>query len=430
MNDTSSSQENSGRSRGSDRRYPFTAIVGQEALRTALLLNAVDPSIGGVLIRGEKGTGKSTAARALAGVLPRIDAVEGCPYRCRPGDLTTEHEECRRIFRDGADYATYRTDPPFVELPLNASEDRVAGTIHFEQTMASGRRSFEPGLLASANRGVLYVDEVNLLEDYLVDLLLDAAATGRNRVEREGISELHPSRFILIGTMNPEEGELRPQFLDRFGLCVTVSSITDPALRREISSRRIDYERDPLAFLDSFREQESTLSEHIEQARRALGELSSENGTIEESAWHSAATLAARSRVQGHRADIILIKAACALAALLERDRVSDTEVLSVAPFVLAHRAEGNPEDTPETMTERIREIIDEVRNGEEGASEDSGAEPEAYAATGEASEEGSIHDSDMQIPGAAAAGSILFDFLDKKKVLKKRVKRRSRSTE
>lgn len=420
MSDSSSSQELSGRSHGYEQRYPFTAIVGQEALRTALLLNAVDPSIGGVLIRGEKGTGKSTAARALAGVLPRIEAVEDCPYRCRPGDLSTEHEECRRLFRDGGDYSTYRSEAPFVELPLNASEDRVAGTIHFERTMATGRRSFEPGLLASANRGVLYVDEVNLLEDHLVDLLLDAAATGRNRVEREGISEVHPSRFILIGTMNPEEGELRPQFLDRFGLCVTVSSITDPALRREISAKRIDYERDPLSFLATYRDQEKKLSEHIRGAREALGELSSENGNIEESAWHSAAALAARSRVQGHRADIILVKAARALTALLERERVSDEEVHSVAPFVLAHRAEGNPEDTPETMTERIHKIIDEVRSGEkEEESSDSETEPEAYAPTGEAAEEGSLHDSNMQIPGAAAAGSILFDFLDKKKVLK-----------
>ncbi|MFP4179309.1 MAG: ATP-binding protein [Spirochaetaceae bacterium] len=401
-----------------EKRYPFSAVVGQESLRTALLLNAVDPSIGGVLIRGEKGTGKSTAARALAQVLPSLEAVDGCPYRCEPGDLTTEHEECRRLFEEGTPYTTVTLPAPFVELPLNASEDRVAGTIHFEHTLSTGRRSFEPGLLASANRGVLYVDEVNLLEDHLVDLLLDAAATGKNRVEREGISQLHPSRFILVGTMNPEEGELRPQFLDRFGLCVTVSSITDPSLRREITSRRISYERDPLAFIRAYREQEETLSLLIKKARETLKNYTEANGKIEESAWSAAAAIAARSRAQGHRADIILIKAACAFSALLEKEKVRDREVYSIAPYALAHRAQGEPEDTPESMGERIRKIIEEVQEGKTAPQEDepTAEEPETYAPVGRSGEDDALHTSDMQIPGSAAAGSILFEFLDKKK--------------
>ncbi len=413
---TDSKSEARKRSRG----YPFSAVVGQETLRSALLLNAVDPSIGGVLIRGEKGTGKSTAARALAGVLPDIEAVAGCPYHCRPGDTGTEHRECRDKFLAGDDYERHCVRPPFIELPLNATEDRVAGTIHFEETIQTGERRFEPGLLAAANRGVLYVDEVNLLEDHLVDLLLDAAATGSNRVEREGISEVHPSRFILIGTMNPEEGELRPQFLDRFGLCVSVRGIDDPALRRSIVANRISYEEDPFSFHESYRSREERLSAHIHEARRRLRKIRNDSARIEEGAWRSATLLAGRSGAQGHRADIILIKSAAAFAALLERERVSEEEVFAAAPFVLTHRAVGEAEDTPETMAERIRRIVEELQSGERAVEEppESEIEPESYAATGEAAEGAEPRGGDMQIPGAAAAGSILFDFLGKKKVL------------
>jgi magnesium chelatase subunit I len=403
-----------------ERKYPFSAIVGQENLRTALLLNAVDPAIGGVLIRGEKGTGKTTAARALTEILPPIEAVAGCPYHCEPEDGSTPHRECRRLFTEGGAYKIELLQPPFVELPLNASEDRVAGTIHFEETLASGTRVFEPGLLASAHRGILYVDEVNLLEDHLVDILLDAAATGRNRVEREGISELHPARFFLIGTMNPEEGELRPQFLDRFGLCVSVSGIGDAARRREITERRIAFENDPEGFLSRYREQDERLTAHIEKARKALPLFSGGQGRIEEAAWETAALLAARSRVQGHRADIVLIRAAAAYAALLARERVGPSEVFAVASFALLHRASGNPEDSPETMADRIRAILEEVQEGENAGSSEEAAkgEVESYALFGEAAGEEELAMSDMQIPGSAAAGSILFDFLDKKKAL------------
>lgn len=417
MNDKAASAE---------KRFPFSALIGQESLKTALLLNAVDPTIGGVLIRGEKGTGKSTAARALAGVLPSIEAVADCPYRCRPNDVTTEHEECRRRFEEGESYSTVTLNPPFVELPLNASEDRVAGTIHFERSLSSGKRVFEPGLLASANRGVLYVDEVNLLEDHLVDLLLDAAATGRNQVEREGISEVHPSRFILIGTMNPEEGELRPQFLDRFGLCVTVSGIRDSRLRRDITAERIAYEHDPLSFAESYREDEERLSTHIQNARERVKKFGTHPEAIEDSAWEAAADIAARSGVKGHRADIVLLKAAAALAALTEKDLVSSEEVYAVAPFAIIHRAEGEPDDTPETMADRIRSILEEVESGTEISDTADGAEknPEGYSRTGSIEEQESAEASNMQIPGAAAAGSVLFDFLDKKKVLRKKSRR------
>src|ERR1700722_15702209 len=215
--------------------YPFAALVGQDSLKTALLLNAVDPGIGGVLISGEKGTAKSTAARALAALLPDQRVVAGCPFRCDPGSPNAACTHC------GGQVEPPATDVqvPFVDLPLGATEDRVLGSLDFERALREGRRAFQPGLLASAHRGILYIDEVNLLADHLVDVLLDAAAMGTNTVEREGVSVVHPARFTLIGTMNPEEGDLRPQFLDRFGLMVTIESPRDPAIRREVIRRRL-----------------------------------------------------------------------------------------------------------------------------------------------------------------------------------------------
>ncbi len=220
--------------------YPFSAIIGQDAMKAALLLNAVDPTIGGVLIRGQKGTGKSTAARALAALLPDIEVVKDCPYHCDPADLKKMHEGCRERLEINGQLPSEFRPMPVVELPLSASEDRVVGTVQLEHALKTGQRRYEPGLLAAANRGILYVDEVNLLEDHLVDLLLDVAASGINRVEREGLCITHPSRFMLVGTMNPEEGELRPQFLDRFGLVVHVEGLSDPRLRRQLIENRLD----------------------------------------------------------------------------------------------------------------------------------------------------------------------------------------------
>ena len=235
--------------------YPFAALVGQESLKTALLLNAVDPGIGGVLISGEKGTAKSTAARALAALLPAQRVVAGCPFRCDPESPDPTCTHCGGLVeRPAADVRV-----PFVDLPLGATEDRVLGSLDFERALREGRRAFQPGLLAAAHRGVLYVDEVNLLPDHLVDVLLDVAASGVNVVQRESVEVIHPSRFLLVGTMNPEEGELRPQLLDRFGLMVEVAGPRDPAIRAEVVRRRIAFEADPVAFASRWEAEQSEL---------------------------------------------------------------------------------------------------------------------------------------------------------------------------
>src|SRR5437867_2384857 len=249
--------------------YPFTAIVGQDEMKLALVLNAINPTIGGVLIRGEKGTGKSTAVRALARLLPEQKVVEGCHFGCHPDDPEDWCADCRERSIGGAlPVATRRMR--VVELPINASEDRVVGAIDIEAAIKRGEKEFEPGVLAEANRNILYVDEVNLLDDHIVDVLLDAAAMGQNTVEREGVSVSHPARFILVGTMNPEEGELRPQLLDRFGLCVDVEGIRDVKQRVEIVERREAYEEDADAFVAQFEPAEEAEAERIARALRTL----------------------------------------------------------------------------------------------------------------------------------------------------------------
>ena len=245
------------------QRYPFSAIVGQEELKQALLLNLIYPGIGGVLIRGEKGTAKSTAVRALEAILPEIDVVDGCPCGCDPhGDALCpwclEQEALESVSRQVR----------VVDLPVGSTEDRVVGSLDMETALREGRRRFEPGILADANRGILYVDEINLLDDHLVDVLLDAAAMGVNTVEREGVSWSHPSRFVLVGTMNPEEGELRPQLLDRFGLCVEVRGMAEPEARLQVMTRRAAFEDDPVGFRAAWQERENEIAERIVAARR------------------------------------------------------------------------------------------------------------------------------------------------------------------
>jgi len=296
--------------------YPFSAIVGQEPMKTALLLNAVDPAIGGVLIRGHKGTGKSTAARALAGLLPPGDG--GRPM-------------------------------PMVELPLSATEDRVVGTLHVEHALRTGERRFEAGLLAAADGGILYVDEVNLLDDHLVDVLLDAAASGVNVVEREGISHAHSARFILVGTMNPEEGELRPQFLDRFALCVTVEGLPDLEERRDVVRRRAAFERDPAQFVEAWSEAEGRLAGQVVSARASLDAVRVPDALVD-----LAVQLALEVGVHGHRADIAMLKAAAARAALLERNEAARADVLEAARLVLPHRMRTLPLDAPEAVREKV----------------------------------------------------------------------------
>ena len=253
--------------------YPFTAILGQSAMQTALLLCAVDPGLGGVLLRGQKGTAKSTAARALADLLPPVAVVSGCPFHCDPAQRDDPAPCCHNRQAAGETLYSELIPTPFVDLPLSATEDRLVGALNLEKTLQTGLRQFEPGLLATAHRGILYVDEVNLLPDHLVDLLLDVAASGVNRVEREGLRYSHAARFLLVGTMNPEEGELRPQFLDRFGLCVTISGLSDRQLRYDVVMQSLAFDRDPDAFLADFQDLETIAREQVVRARQQLQEV-------------------------------------------------------------------------------------------------------------------------------------------------------------
>jgi len=317
--------------------YPFTALVGQERLRLGLLLGAVSPALSGILVRGEKGTAKSTAVRALADLLPTQRVVEGCPFRLPPEDHdglcpSPPSSPCR----SDAGVVTVRV--PVVELPVGATEDRVAGTIDLERALREGVRGFEPGLLAAAHRGILYVDEVNLLDDHVVDLLLDSAAMGVNTVEREGISLAHPARFRLVGTMNPEEGELRPQLLDRFGLCVTVEGSRDPRERVEIMRRRSEYEDDPEGFADRWREQQDRLAARIRAAMDLLPAVEAGPDVL-----LRIATVCLDAGVDGHRGDLTLLRASTALAAWHGRDTVTAPDVEEVGDLVLSHRRRRSP---------------------------------------------------------------------------------------
>src|SRR5215213_2752591 len=295
--------------------YPFTAIVGQEEMKLALVLNLVDPLIGGVLIMGHRGTGKSTAVRGLADVLPPIKVVSGCPYNCDPA------EPCNHC-REKKDLTSQSMPVPVVELPLGATEDRVCGTIDIERALSSGRKAFDPGLLARANRGFLYIDEVNLLEDHLVDLLLDVAVTGRNKVEREGVSVEHPASFVLIGSGNPEEGELRPQLLDRFGLHAEVRTENYLKNRIDIIERREGYDRDRETFCESFADDQAVLRKRLTRARANLPRIAVERAVLEK-----IAQLCADLKVDGHRGELTIMRAARALAAFEGRRTVTDDYV-------------------------------------------------------------------------------------------------------
>lgn len=383
--------------------FPFSALVGQEKLKTGLLLNAVDPAIGGILVSGQKGTGKSTAVRALARVLPQIEVVKDCPYNCAPDEVDNLCSSCTDSYRSGRTFETEMRPMPLVELPLSATEDRVVGTLHIEQVLKTGTRRFEPGLLASANRGILYVDEVNLLDDHLVDILLDAAASGINNVERESISYFHPSRFMLIGTMNPEEGELRPQFLDRFGLSLSVSGVENPLQRRLIVDRRIEFDTNPQRFIDGYEEDETLFSDQIGAARSALQSVEIPGDMVE-----MAVALSTEVRAQGHRAEIAIIKAARALAAFLERAVVGPEHVIEAARFVLPHRITTLSFATGEQVEEKLEEIFKKVLNQEQ-------AVVETAAGEGVADDWDDIAE---QVPGATAASNVglLFTFLAEKK--------------
>ena len=336
------------------KTYPFTAIVGQEEMKLALILNVVDPLIGGVLIMGHRGTGKSTAVRALADLLPEIRVVAGCPYNCDPDDKRHLCDQCA----DADKLVSTQSSVPVVELPLGATEDRVCGTIDIERALSAGRKAFDPGLLARANRGFLYIDEVNLLEDHLVDLLLDVAVTGQNKVEREGVSVDHPASFVLIGSGNPEEGELRPQLLDRFGLHAEVKTENYLQNRVDIVERREGYDRNREAFCESFAADQAQLRKRITRARGALGKIEVSRPLLEK-----IAQVCADLKVDGHRGELTIMRAARALAAFEGRRAVADEHVKSVSAMALRHRLRRDALDETAT-SEQIQQAVDEVFPG------------------------------------------------------------------
>lgn len=336
--------------------YPFSALVCQEQMKRGLLLNAVYPRLSGVLIRGEKGTAKSTAVRSLAALLPDLTVVANCPFSCDPESPATMCQSCLDAVRRGETLGCITRRTRVVDLPVSATEDRVVGTLDLEHALKAGEKRFEPGVLAEANRGILYVDEVNLLDDHLVDVLLDSAAMGVNSIEREGVSYSHPAQFILVGTMNPEEGELRPQLLDRFGLCVQVSGLTAPAERVEVAKRWLAYEDDPADFCARWEEAETALRRLILEARAHLPQVTATAATLEQ-----IATIAVAVGVDGHRADIVLLKAAKALAALDKRDRVEPRDVASAAPMALQHRLRRQPFEEIRPDDDRITEAVQSV---------------------------------------------------------------------
>ncbi len=337
--------------------FPFTAIVGQERMKRALILNAINSRIGGVLIRGERGTAKSTAVRALAALLPEIDVVADCPFSCDPHDPTTLCDFCRQRVERGETLPVARRRIRVVDLPVSATEDRVVGTLDIEQAIKKGEKRFEPGVLAAANRGLLYVDEVNLLDDHVVDLLLDSAAMGVNVVEREGISFSHPAQFILVGTMNPEEGELRPQLLDRFGLCVEIQGIADPEQRMLILERRIHFEQDPVAFYEKWQPAEEALSRRIAEARSRLPDVRYTPDHL-----YAIAQLTSELGVDGHRADITILKAALANAAFEGRTLITEVDILTAAELALPHRLKRRPLQDTRQELEALHQRLEEAR--------------------------------------------------------------------
>jgi magnesium chelatase subunit I len=334
--------------------FPFSAIVAQEELKLAMIAAAVDPAIGGVLVFGDRGTGKSTAVRALAALLPPMHAVTGCRYSCDPEVSDALCEDCRT--RAKTETLKHKLVPvPVVDMPLGVTEDRVVGALDLERALSQGVKAFEPGLLARANRGFLYIDEVNLLEDHLVDLLIDVAASGENVVEREGLSVRHPARFVLVGSGNPEEGELRPQLLDRFGLSVEVKTPTELTERIEVIKRRDEFERDKAAFVLKWKKSEDALRRKIVAARKRLAVIELPDAVLE-----SATKLCMHLGTDGLRAELTLIRAARALGSYEQADAVDLTHLRRVAPPALRHRLRRDPLDESGSST-RVERAIEEV---------------------------------------------------------------------
>jgi magnesium chelatase subunit I len=339
--------------------YPFTAIVGQSELKLGLLLCVINPTIGGVMVMGHRGTAKSTAVRALAAMLPPIKAVAGCPYSCAPeADGGCAHTRNAKAETNGSANGrkphAITIDVPVVDLPLGATEDRVCGTLDIERALTQGVQAFAPGLLARANRGFLYIDEVNLLEDHLVDVLLDVAASGVNLVEREGVSVRHPARFVLVGSGNPEEGDLRPQLLDRFGLHARITTITDVAERVEIVKRRRAYDADPWAFAAAWERETTKLQRKIRQAQKRLPKVQ-----LPDPVLYKIAELCVKLEIDGHRGELTLSRAASALAALESRDEVRDEDLRRIATLALRHRLRKDPLETQDDAARIERAVMD-----------------------------------------------------------------------
>ena len=320
------------------RVFPFTSVIGQEEMKLALLLNVIDPRIGGVMIMGDRGTGKSTTIRALADLLPAIEVVDGDPYNSSLDDPDLQSNDVREKIESGSDLKKGEKQVPMIDLPLGATEDRLCGTIDIEKALSEGVRAFEPGLLAKANRGLLYVDEVNLLDDHLVDVLLDSAASGWNTVEREGISVRHPARFVLIGSGNPEEGELRPQLLDRFGMSVEVRTVREAKLRVQVVDQRTAFDNDPESFSDSVQENQDSLQKRVVDAQNLLNEVS-----IDEDLRLRISAVCGELDVDGLRGDIVTNRAARALAAFEGRKEVTEEDIARVVSTALRHRLRKDP---------------------------------------------------------------------------------------
>nr|ARW69870.1 Mg chelatase subunit e [Polysiphonia teges] len=335
--------------------FPFTAIVGQDEMKLALILNVIDPKIGGVMIMGDRGTGKSTTIRAIANLLPEIEVVSDDMFNSHVSDYDLMSDFVRKQVENQFTISTQFIKVPMVDLPLGATEDRLCGTIDIEKALNEGIKSFEPGLLAKANRGILYVDEVNLLDDHLVDILLDSAASGWNTVEREGISIRHPARFVLVGSGNPEEGELRPQLLDRFGMHAEIRTVKDPSLRVKIVEQRAKFDKDPYSCIEEFKNQQDELKESIIMAQQKLSDI-----VIDYDLKVKISQICGVLNVDGLRGDIVTNRAAKAFAAYQNRDEVEVDDVKKVITLCLRHRLRKDPLETIDSGT-KVDEVVRDI---------------------------------------------------------------------
>ena len=340
--------------------FPFSAIIGQEEMKLALQLNVIDPKIGGVMIMGDRGTGKSTTIRAIADLLPKIDVVKDDPFNSDPKDLELMSSEVLTRFRSGEEMETEPIKIPMIDLPLGATEDRVCGTIDIEKALTEGVKAFEPGLLAKANRGILYVDEVNLLDDHLVDILLDSAASGWNTVEREGISIRHPARFVLVGSGNPEEGELRPQLLDRFGMHAEIRTVKDQILRVKVVEERTSFDLNPQEWLDKYKEEQEAVTKRITDAQKLLPGMQ-----IDYDLRVKISEICSILDVDGLRGDIVTNRAAKAYAAYNKRTEVELDDIKTIITLCLRHRLRKDPLETIDSG-DKVKQVFNEVFEIEE----------------------------------------------------------------